>query len=191
MAREYAWEVRDRAEELYVVDGKTYEETAATTGVSATQIQRWAVEDAWQEKRRDLRQALGAKRRDRIMLQCNMMKKALTSLDPQDVYAVVRLEALMNRRPSPDPEQLLDARVIKTPQEAIEVLEESVYRKLVKTLARPDELNMAFVKDLKQALDLVAGMKAKYAVPDEAAAPPQEYDRQRLVAEVDRLLGIE
>lgn len=88
----YPWEVRERAEELYVVDGKTYEEVSAATGVSVTQIQRWAAEGGWQEKRRELRQALGEIRRNTVLLRKKLLSEALEKLDPQIVYAVTRLE---------------------------------------------------------------------------------------------------
>lgn len=41
MAKEISWEIREQAEELYIVDGKTFEEVAEITGVSVAQLKRW------------------------------------------------------------------------------------------------------------------------------------------------------
>lgn len=93
----YSWEIRERAEELYVVDGKTYDEVASATGVSFSQVQRWAADDAWQDKRRELRQALGEIKRNTVLLRKKLISEALEKLDPQIVYAVTRLETQATR----------------------------------------------------------------------------------------------
>ena len=41
MAKEISWEIREQAEELYIVDGKTFDEVAEITGVSVAQLKRW------------------------------------------------------------------------------------------------------------------------------------------------------
>jgi len=41
MAKEISWEIREQAEELYIVDGKTFDEVAEITGVSVSQLKRW------------------------------------------------------------------------------------------------------------------------------------------------------
>jgi transposase-like protein len=93
MQHEYSWEVRERAEELYVVDGLTYKEVAEATGISVSQIERWGSEGGWADRRRQYRQTMSEIRRKTLLLREALIDKAITSLDPQDVYAISRLEA--------------------------------------------------------------------------------------------------
>jgi len=196
--REYSWEVRERAEELYICDGLTYEQVAQATGVSLTQIQRWSAADNWAERRREYRQAQTEIRRGAVELRRRLIGRALESLNPQDVYAVARLEAIFARqrpeRPQDGPGAAIevgpDPTIIRTPQEAVAALETVLERKLQAMLSRPDNLTLAALKEVQKCLELVGGLKEKYAEP-EAAPPAAEAERQRLVAEVNRLLGIE
>lgn len=164
MPREYSFEVRERAEELYIIDGLTYEQVARETGVSVAQIQRWASQGGWPERRREYRQALSDIKRKTVILRRELIDKALHSLDPQDVYAVARLEAATARSdirnaksetPMEEP-----PREIRTPQEAVEALEEAVERKLNAMLA--GDVDLAGIRDLKKALDLIEEMKKRH-----------------------------
>jgi len=51
--REYSFEVIDHCEALYVVEGKTYDEIAKSSGVSIAQIQRWAEKYEWRKKKEE------------------------------------------------------------------------------------------------------------------------------------------
>jgi transposase len=51
--KEYSFEVVDHCEALYVVDGKTYEEIAKSSGVSIAQVQRWADKYEWRKKKEE------------------------------------------------------------------------------------------------------------------------------------------
>lgn len=53
--REYSFEVVDRAEGLYINDGVTLEEISKTTGVSAPQVQRWAIKYEWKKKKEEFK----------------------------------------------------------------------------------------------------------------------------------------
>jgi len=97
--QEYSWEVRERAKELYVVDGLTFEQVAADTGVSVTQLKRWSAEEKewaekqfqegesdtglkpvaqdWPEARKEFRLALGVIRRDSTLLRAKLITNAL------------------------------------------------------------------------------------------------------------------
>lgn len=62
MSKKISFEVRDRCEDLYVREGKTYEEINKETGVSIPQLQRWGqekkdsngkvIDSSWSEKRK-------------------------------------------------------------------------------------------------------------------------------------------
>ena len=51
--KEYSFEVVDHCEALYVVQGKTYDEIAKSSGVSIAQIQRWAEKYEWRKKKEE------------------------------------------------------------------------------------------------------------------------------------------
>jgi hypothetical protein len=98
MAREHDLEIRFRAEELFVEDRLTLEEISEKLDIGLGTVKRWSVESNWKilreehfERRRMLKQNL-AKLRE------NMMERAANNLDPQDVYAVIRLEKLAKER---------------------------------------------------------------------------------------------
>ena len=104
MGKEISWEVREQAEELYIVDGKSFEEVAEITGVSVAQLKRWGAGNkeegiaSWSERKKEYRNAFANIRRDTVLLRKRMTERALKSLDPQDLYAVVKLETLAARQ---------------------------------------------------------------------------------------------
>jgi transposase-like protein len=101
MPQEYSWEVRERAKELYVVDGLTFDQVAEATGVSVSQLKRWSAEEKeweskrlaggdarptgdapsegkdWPEARKEFRLALGSIRRDSVLLRARLITGAL------------------------------------------------------------------------------------------------------------------
>ncbi len=197
--REYSWEVRERAEELYIVDGLTYEQVAQATGVSMTQIQRWAAADGWQERRREYRQALTEIRRGAVELRRRLIGQALQSLNPQDVYAVARMEAIFAKNRAAEAGQNGQeaafgseaiSNPIRTPQEAVQAIEGILERKLNGMLTKPGTLTLAGLRDLQRCLELLEHLKIRYK-PTETEAAGTETGRQRLVEEVNRLLGVE
>lgn len=97
MGQEIPWEIRERAEELYIVEGRTFEQVAADTGVSVSQLKRWAADGNWSARKKEYRQAFADIRKNTVKLRKALIEKALGSLDPQDIYAAVRLEAVTAR----------------------------------------------------------------------------------------------
>jgi transposase-like protein len=91
MPESYSFEVREQAAELYVTGGLTYEQVSKETGVPVQTLKRWASEENWTEQKREFRKALSDIRRKTVLLQRQLIQKALETLDPQAVYAVARL----------------------------------------------------------------------------------------------------
>ena len=175
MGQEYSWEVRERAEELYIVEGQTFEQVAQVTGVSISQLKRWSEADGWPKRKREYRQALNGIKRDTVALRQRLVAQALQSLNPQDIYAMVRLESLAARikgrvleEAAPVPENLEPRCPIRTPQDAVSALEEVAERRLHGLLAQPEGLKLSVIKELKQALDLIGELKGKYHAGAEA-----------------------
>lgn len=95
MPQEYSWEVRERAKELYVVDGLTFDQVAEATGVSVSQLKRWSAEEKewearqsegtdtptegkdWPEARKEFRLAVSSIRRDSVLLRGKLIANAL------------------------------------------------------------------------------------------------------------------
>lgn len=169
MGAEIPWETRERAEELYIYDGLTYEQTAAETGVSQTQLQRWGAAGNWPERKREHRRALTAIRRDQVRARQKLISGALASLDPQQVYAFAALEKLALARTDPGAERRPagtgEPVRIDSPADAVEALQEVVEKKLGRMLDGSDPVTLQKIKDMKAALELVEKMKAKYS-PD-------------------------
>jgi len=98
MAKEHDLEIRFRAEELFVEDRLTLEEISEKLDIGLGTVKRWSAEGNWKtlreehfERRRMLKQNLA-------MLREKMMKQAANNLNPQDVYAVIRLEKLARQQ---------------------------------------------------------------------------------------------
>jgi len=168
VGKEIKWETREYAEELYIVDGLTFEQVAEKTGVSVSQLKNWSAAENWRGKRREYRQALGEIKRNTVLLRKRLIAKALQSLDPQDVYAVSRLEAAAGKSGSGETESpgVSEAREIRTPEDAIEALQEAVEHRLNVMLSQPGALTLSAIKDMKKALELIDEMKARYREPE-------------------------
>lgn len=185
-------EIRQRAEGLYVFDGLTLDAVAADTGISERTIQNWSVEDGWAAKRREYKNAAAEIRRYTTLTKLKLIKDAMTSLDPQKVYAFSALEKATAKtiiENTPAPAQVTD-RQINSPQEAIDALREAVDLKLRVMLGSPDNLSFGAIKDLKQSMELLDSMQAKY-VPAGSGAPERKGLSDETVEDIKkRILGL-
>lgn len=107
--KEISWEIREQAEELYIVDGKTFDEVAEITGVSVAQLKRWGAgfpdpddqekkSSSWMDRKKEYRRQFSDIHRDTVRLRQKLLQQALNTLDPQQVYAAVRLEMMAARK---------------------------------------------------------------------------------------------
>ena len=169
MPEGYSYEIRETAKDLFVVEGRIYDQVAKSTGVSVAQLKRWGKDEGWTGARREYREALSSIKRDTVMLRVKLLKTALGSGDPQSVYAFAAIEkAVAGGKKSADPVPVSSPERLKninTPADAVDALQEVVELKLNKMLAQPDILQLSQVKELKQTMELIDQMKAKYT-PD-------------------------
>ncbi len=91
------FEQRERAKDLYVIEGMTLEQVAGETQIPGRTVEEWSRSDGWVEERREYRRSLSDIKRNTVTLRKRLISKALESLDPQDIYAASRLEALSAR----------------------------------------------------------------------------------------------
>lgn len=205
MGKEIPWEIREEAEQLYIIDGKTFDEVSELTGVSVAQLQRWGTGNpeekitSWAERKREYRTAFSNIKRDTLLLRKRMIGKALNSLNPQDVFAISSLESMAARleKSLSDKDDFIsstgkDKVIIKTPQDAIDALQDVVELKINNLLSKPGAINLNAIKEMKQSLELIEKMKEKYKGEKRSKASGEnaEQDRKRLVEEVDRILGV-
>lgn len=166
----YSYEIREIAKEQFVTEGKTYDYVAGSTGVSVAQLKRWGKDEDWTGARKEYREALSSIKRDSVLLRSKLVKAALASGDPKQVYAFAAIEkAAAAVKKSQEPESIVSnpekLKNINTPEDAVAALQEVVELKLNKMLSQPDTLQLSQVKELKQTMELIDQMKAKY-VPD-------------------------
>lgn len=198
MPTEISWETRERAEELYITGGLNYDQVADATGVSVTQLQRWGKAGDWFERKREYREQIASIRRDTVKLRAELLKKAIRSKQPQDVYAFARIEqvaqlaasrAAKSAAENPLPAESPGPIEINAPGEAVDALMEVVERRLNAMLTRPGELKLSAVKDLKSTLELVEKLKEKYRPEDKAGG--QKGLSDELVEEINsKILGV-
>jgi len=185
-------ELRQRAEELYIIDGLTLEEVAKEVGVSERTIANWSSEEGWREKQKEYRNAVSEIKRYTTLTRLKLIKDAMTSLDPQKIYAFAALERAVKGQSTDfggygDPPY--ERREIKTPQDAIDTLQEAIERKLNIMLTQPDAINLSGIKDVKKVMELIDELKAKYGdTPEETRLKGLDEDQARFWRE--KVLGV-
>ncbi len=176
MGQEYSFEIVDRAEELYCVDGLTFDAVASLTGVAVSTLKRWSEKYGWQEKKEEIRQAMSSIRVNTIRLRARLIENCLTSLAAKDAFAVASLENMAmkavelaeKRRGGTviGPENL---REIRSDEDAVVALEEAIQVKLNSMLVNPGQISLAAVKEIKTVSEYVAGMRANLGKADAEA----------------------
>ncbi len=188
-----AFEQRDQAEELYVLEGLTLEKVAEQMQVSVRTVENWSAAGKWKEKQKEYRNATADIARYTRLTKLKLIKQAMQSLDPQQVYAFAALERATAANKAQDPAELVEGtQAIKTPEDAVEALQKAVELKINGMIANPANLSLSGLKDMKKALELIDEMKARYVVETETKPEGEtaEKDRARLVDEVDAILGV-
>lgn len=159
-------ELRERAEELYVIDGMTQEEVSRAVGVSERTVASWAAEGQWKERQKEYRNAASEIRRYTRLTKLKLIKAAMTSLDPQQVYAFSALERATSGARDAEAEIPFSGTVpeIRTPQEAVDALQRAVEAKLGAMLSQPGAVSFAGIRDMKKAMELLEDMRVRYPV---------------------------
>ncbi|HML52870.1 MAG TPA: hypothetical protein PKC79_02125 [Solidesulfovibrio magneticus] len=164
--REHPMETVERAEELWCVDGLTFDEVATRTRVAASTLKRWAEKYGWRAKRDEIRQALASIRADTIRLRARLIQNCLASMNAMDAFAVAKMEEmaikaaeLSDKRAEAAPAGL-PMREIATEADAVAALEEAVGLRLNAMLASPDKVTLTTLREVKQVLDLLKDMRA-------------------------------
>ncbi len=170
MGAEISWEIRIEAEDLYITGGCTYDEVAKRTGVSVSQLKRWGKEGDWKEAKQEILEARSAIKQNTVKLRLGLITTAMKAHDPMQVFAAHKFEELaakvaaLKKAKHQLPERSKAVR-FETPGDAVEALQGAIERK-IGALISGESLDLKSIKDMKQALELLDGMKAKYNPED-------------------------
>jgi hypothetical protein len=166
--REYPPESVWQAQELYCVARLTFDQVAKETGVATSTLKRWSGSYNWRDKREKLAQAEADLQADTIIARSLMLKKLITSQDPQTSFAVASLESLaIKQAEAARKGKIVEAlqhqkhKRFRTPKEAIAALEEAVDIKLNAALIHPEGADFKAVESVQKAYLLIEEMKAK------------------------------
>lgn len=168
MGREHPPETVFRAQELYCVDRMTFDQVAKAVGVSASTVKAWSAKHGWPVKRAEIAQAESDMRADMVIGRSRMIRKMMDTQDPQSAYAVASLEGLAMKRAEHlrrgrnlDEAQAASVREVDLadPTAVAEALREAVRRRLARQVR--DGVDLAGVKEILQALDLITRLEPK------------------------------
>lgn len=188
MAEAYGWDTIEACEELYILDGLTFEQVAERSGVAVATLKRWSVESqpSWPERRREYRQAQVTVRRGVMLAKAKLISSVLESEDPQKAYAFTSLvntgkaieDEARERAAALQPVSVADAvntADYSNPQEMAAALSQAVNSKISQMLSQPGALTVGGIKELQQALGLLEKLRGQsYSNEAEKAAPSAE-----------------
>jgi len=86
--------IRIQAEDMYIVDSLSCPQIAEKTGLKLSTLYKWCKFDDWNLKRIEYKKQLGDIRKNIRRLRYELSKKAVKTLDSQDIYAFERMERL-------------------------------------------------------------------------------------------------
>lgn len=173
MPEPYGWDTIEQAEELYIIDGLTFDQVAERTGVSVSQLKRWSADSTptWPERRREYRTAQVSVRRGVMLAKARLIESVIESEDPQKAYAfgalvssgkIIEAEAQQRTAAVPGPAEAQPLAEIATPQQAVEALQLALQRKIGLMLHSPNEMTLPAIKDVKATMDMIEQLRTKY-----------------------------
>lgn len=171
---EYPAEKIFEAQDLYCVDRLTYEAVSGQTGVSVATLKRWSDKYGWRSMREELARTESQIRFDTYRARAKMLNQVVKGGGALDAFAVAKLETLVLDQIRLKSEMAKEQPAVpiefEGPAQAAELLEGALKKKLGALLAAPGTVDLKAIKDLREALSLVAEMRGQAAESAEAAA---------------------
>ena len=187
MAEPYGWDTIEACEELYILDGLTFEQVAEKSGVAVATLKRWSADSqpGWPERRREYRQAQVSVRRGVMLAKAKLIGSVLESEDPQKAYAFASLvntgkviedearERTAALQPVSFNETAAAAMNLSDPLERAELMRQAVSSAILQMLSEPGALTIAGIGKLKEGMKMLEELygqagDGKRAVPDAA-----------------------
>ena len=199
MPEPYGWDTIEQAEELYIIDGLTFDQVAERTGVSVSQLKRWSADSTptWPERRREYRTAQVSVRRGVMLAKARLIESVIESEDPQKAYAFgalvsssKQIEAEARERAAAQAvDQALQQPIgdlVAEVTDPIEALREAVRLRVAGLVQAPGTLTLAAVKELLQAMEMLE----RRAAPKDVGGGPVALTAEQLQAEIRKVYGI-
>ena len=207
MPEPYGWDTIEQAEELYIIDGLTFDQVAERTGVSVSQLKRWSADatPTWPDRRREYRTAQTCVRRGVMLAKARLIESVIESEDPQKCYAFgalvsssKQIEAEARERSAalmPPPSASTGTELppgtelnsVPINADPIEALREAVRLRVAGLVQAPGTLTLAAVKELLQAMEMLERRAAPKAT---GGAGPVALTAEQLQAEIRKVYGI-
>ncbi|ADW18583.1 hypothetical protein Despr_2444 [Desulfobulbus propionicus DSM 2032] len=183
MPESYGWETIEAAEELYIIDGLTFEQVAERTGVSVSQLKRWSADSqpTWPERRREYRQAQVSVRRGVMLAKAKLIESVIETEDAQKAYAfgalvnsgkLIEAEA-RERGAAPNAAIAMPdgAATDHLPEggDMVEALRTAVQARIAALVNQPGAITLGAIKELMTAMELLDSKRA--ASIDEHVTP--------------------
>lgn len=165
MPESYGWETIEAAEELYIIDGLSFDQVAARTGVSVSQLKRWSADSTpdWPDRRREYRQAQVSVRRGVMLAKARLIASVIETEDAQKAYAFGALvnsgkqidaEARERVQAAPPPAEDASALVAEV-VDPIGALREAVSLRVATLLQAPGTITLGAIKELLAVMDVL------------------------------------
>lgn len=191
--REHAPETVWKAQDLYCLDRLSFMDTAKALGIADSTVRRWAKQYGWREKREELARIESERRINFIKARADMLQRLLGAekagdaaqaafgvaslenleIKKQEALAKAEKEALKERgaplvtqNEKTAPEETFTLPDGISDDERLALLESAVNSQIALLLNRPVPDISRHMKEIKDALDLVAKLKGKDASRD-------------------------
>lgn len=191
--REHPPETVFKAQELYCVARLTHREIAAEMKVAESTLKRWAAKYGWADKRAAVAQAECDIRADLILARSAMIKKVLEKQDPQAGFAVASLEGVAMKKAEIERagrmkevrrESTRQRRVVKTLEDAVAALKETVLKKLEIMLDEPEAFAIKDLRAVKDGMGLLRELEPKQGKTHDEQLSPET------IRKIEELYGL-
>lgn len=179
MPESYGWDTIEAAEELYILDGLTFDQVAERTGVSVSQLKRWSADSVptWPERRKEYRAAQVSVRRGVMLAKAKLIASVIESEDPQKAYAFGSLVASGKQIDAEAKERMQVAPVTAAPVDAaasplvdgtnmVDALRQAVQARVAALTQQPGAVTLKAIQELLAAMEM---LERKTAGTDEQA----------------------
>ena len=175
----YGWDTIETAEELYILDGLTFDQVAERTGVSVSQLKRWSADSVptWPERRKEYRAAQVSVRRGVMLAKAKLIASVIESEDPQKAYAFGSLVASGKQIDAEAKERMQVAPATTAPVDAVAghveqdldmvgALRQAVQARVAALTQQPGAITLKAIQELLAAMEM---LERKTAGTDEQA----------------------
>lgn len=198
MPESYGWDTIEAAEELYILEGLTFDQVAERTGVSVSQLKRWSSDSmpSWPERRKEYRAAQVSIRHGVVLAKAKLITSVIESEDPQKAYAFGSLVSSGKQIEAEARERMAIATPAAAPVDVasghlpeggnmVEALRLAVQARVASLTQQPGAISLGAVKELLAAMEMLEVKAGRGG--DDAAKPTMT--REQLQAMIREVYG--